>query len=213
MPSTAISAQGSTLQVGNGTGSAKTISGVAVGYPTIITATAHGFANGDVVALAALTGADAALLNGQTVVVKSKTTNTFAVDVDTTGKTITAGSGTATPVQWTGVGNFKTYSGFDGQPTELDVTNMASSAKEIRLGLVDYGQLSLDFDLDNADSGQTVMLAAYAGGLAKQFKLTLPNAATATFTAYVRKFSSSGGVDQIVKRNAELRISGPVTWA
>lgn len=213
MTSTAISAQGSTLQVGNGTGSAKTISGVAVGFPTIITATAHGFANGDVVSLASLGGTDAALLNGQTVVVKNKTTNTFAVDIDTTGKTITASSGTATPVTWTVVGNFRTFSGFDGQPTELDVTNLSSVAKEIKTGLVDYGQVSLEFDQDNSDGGQAAMLAAYAASVSKQFKLTLPNGTTATFTAFVRKFSSQGGVDQIVRRQVDLRITGSVTWA
>lgn len=212
MPTTAISAQGSTLQVGNGTGSAKTISGVAVGFPTIITATAHGFANGDVVTLSGLTGADAALLNGQAVVVKNKTTNTFAVDIDTSGKTITA-AGSATPVQWTTINNFRTYNGFDGQPTELDVTNLSSAAKEVRMGLVDFGQLQLEFDQDNSDTGQGVMLTAFTQSLLKQFKLTLPNGQTASFAAYVRKFSSAGGVDQIVKRQAELRITGSVTWA
>ena len=97
MASTAISAQGAVLSIGTGSGGAKTISGVTVGYPTLLTATAHGFNNGDVVALAALTGADAASLNGLTVTVKYKSTNAFYVDVDTTGKTITPGSGTATP--------------------------------------------------------------------------------------------------------------------
>jgi hypothetical protein len=109
MPSTAISAQGSTLQVGNGTGAAKTITGIVIGNPTILTITAHGFANGDVVSLAGLTGTGAATLNGQSVVVRNRTTNTIAFDIDTTGLTITA-AGSATPVQWTTVGNFKTYS-------------------------------------------------------------------------------------------------------
>ena len=53
--STAISAQGTTLQLSTGTGGAKTITGVVVGNPTILTSAAHGLANGDVVALAALT--------------------------------------------------------------------------------------------------------------------------------------------------------------
>jgi hypothetical protein len=213
MASTAISAQGSTLQVGNGTGSAKTITGVAVGSPTILTITAHGFANGDVVALAALTGADAALLNGQNVVVQNKTTNTIMVEIDTTGKTITAGSGTATPVQWTTVNNWKTWSGFDGQASVIDVTNLSSTAKEFVLGIVDPGTIQLELDQDNSDSGQTVLLTAYSGSLRKQFKITLPNANTATFNAYVRKFTSAGGVDQVVKRQADLQISGAVTWA
>ena len=92
--STAISAQGSTLQIGTGSGGAKTITAIAVGNPTVVTATAHGFSNGDVVAVAGVTGADAALINGFSWVVKYKTANTFAVELDSTGsggaKTITA---------------------------------------------------------------------------------------------------------------------------
>ncbi|MDB5992400.1 MAG: hypothetical protein JWQ10_3803, partial [Herbaspirillum sp.] len=34
MPSSAISAQGSVVSIGTGTGGAKTISGVALGFPT-----------------------------------------------------------------------------------------------------------------------------------------------------------------------------------
>ena len=213
MPSSAISAQGSTLQVGNGTGTAKTISAVAVGFPTIVTSSAHGFANGDIVSLALFGGANAAALNGQTAVVKNKTTNTFALEIDTTGLTITAGSATATPVAWTQVNNWKSWNGFDGQASELDKTNLSSTAKEFGLGIVDPGSLQIELDDDLADAGQALLLAAYNGSLSKQFKITLPNAKTATFTAYVRKYTNSGGVDQLVKRQVEMRITGPVTWA
>ena len=214
MTSTAISAQGSTLQIGTGSGGAKTISGIAVGYPTIITSTAHGLNNGDVVTLAALTGADAALLNGQNVSISNKTANTFAVSIDTTGKTITAGSGTATPTTWTQVKNLKSFSGFDGQASELDRSNLDSTAKEFVLGLVDYGQFSIDIDYDYTDAGQAALVAAQVSGALKTLKLTLPDAHTATFAAYVKRLPAAGGVDQIVKRNgATLRISGTITWA
>ena len=215
MPSTAISAQGSIVQIATGSGGAKTITGVAVGNPTILTSAAHGFSNGDVVTFAALTGADAALLNGQTLIVRDKTTNTFAVSVDTTGKTITAGSGTATPVAFTQINNIKTFSGFDGQASELDKTNMSSTAKEFLLGLVDPGHFQLDLDQDNGDAGQLALVAAQISGAAKQFKLILPGGTTptATFTAYVKSASSSGGVDQILKRSSQLRISGAIAWS
>ena len=215
MPSTAISAQGSTLQIGTGSGGAKTISGtVGVGYPTVLTSTAHGLNNGDVVTLAALTGADAALLNGQTAIIFDKTANTFAVHIDTTGKTITVGSGTATPVTWTAIANVKSFSGFDGQASELDKTNLASTAKEFALGLVDYGQFTADVDYDYTDAGQAALLAALSSGLVKTVKLTLPDTHTATFSAYVKRLPTAGGVDQIVKRSGiSFRITGAVTWA
>ena len=216
MPSTAISAQGAVLSIGTGTGGAKTITAVAVGSPTILTAASHGFVNGDVVALAALTGANAASLNGQTVTVRNKTTNTFAVEIDTTGLTITAGSGTATPVTFTVVNNVATYTGFDGSASELDKTNLSSTAKEFALGLIDPGQFSLEMHTDMNDAGQAAVRAKQQSGAISNFKLVLPGVVsnlTYTFTGYVKKFTQTGGVDQIVKSSVDIRISGTVTLA
>lgn len=211
--STAISAQGTKTEIGTGTGGAKTISGVAVGNPTIITSTAHALPNGNVVAIAGLTGADAALLNGKSLNIRAVTTNTFAVDVDTTGKTITAGAGTATPVSYTTVANVKTYTGFDGEASEIDVTHLLSTAKEFRLGLTDPGKLAFEVDQDDNDAGQIAVLAAQQAGTIQNWKLTFSNGKVASFTAFVKKFSRSGGVDQVLKQSCDLRISGSVTIA
>ena len=213
MPSTAISAQGSVCSISTGSGGAKTISGtVVVGNPTILTATAHGFSNGDVVALAGLTGASASLLNGLSVVVQYKTTNTFAVAIDTSGATITA-AGTATPNTYTAIANVQDFSGFDGSASEIDVTNLASVAKEFRLGLTDAGQLSLSINQDNADAGQLAVRAALVSGAVKNFKILLPSGVAASFAGFVKKFGASGGVDAVVKSSIDIRITGAVTWA
>jgi hypothetical protein len=214
MASTAISAQGSILQIATGTGGAKTITGITVGNPTIITSAAHGFNNGDVVAIAGVTGTDAALLNGLSWVVTNKTTNTFAVQLDSTGKTLTA-TGTATPTTYTAIGNVKTFSGFDGTSSEIDKTNLASVAKEFSLGLVDPGHFTVEMDQDLGDAGQIALRAAQVAGTTKGFKLILPagTTPTASFNALVKKVSSQGGVDAIVKSSAELRITGAITWA
>src|SRR5258708_32507417 len=99
MTSTAISAQGSTLAVSGGAGAAKAITGIALGFPTIVASAAHGFANGDIVTLAALTGNTT--LNGVTTVVKNATVNSYAEDVDTTGGAAYTAGGTTTPIAWT----------------------------------------------------------------------------------------------------------------
>lgn len=211
MTSTAIPAQGSTLQIATGSGSAKTITAVSVGNPTILTVTAHALANGDVVTLAALTGLDAATLNGLTVSVRNITTNTFAVYVDTTGKTITAGSGTATPVSFTAVANIKDFSGFDGSASEIDVTNLDSTAKEFRLGLTDAGQFTINIDYDNSNAGHIALRARQVSGLLTNFKFTLPNSNAITFSGYVKKFSLAGGVDAVTKTAVDIRVSGAVT--
>ena len=210
MASSAISAQGSVLAIGTGTGSAVTITGVAVGNPTIITSAAHGFNNGDVIALAGLTGTDAALLNGLTFSVRNKTVNTFAVYVDTTGKVITA-SGTATPQVFTNVANIKDFSGFDGAASEIDVSNLDSLAKEYRLGLTDPGQFSINIDYDNTNAGHVALRAKQVSGLLSNFKLTLPNTNVINFTGFVKKFSLAGAVDAVAKTAVDIRISGPIT--
>jgi hypothetical protein len=215
MASSAISSQGTTLQIQTTAGSADTITGVVVGNPTILTSAAHGNANGDVGTFnSGFSGADASLLNGKSVVLTNITTNTFAVQIDTTGKTITAGTANWTPSQWQKVGNLHSFSGFDGQASEIDVTNLDSTGKEYLLGLVDGGNVQIEVDLDNSDLGQAKLLLAYQSGNSKAFKLTLPNGAVASFTAFVKQYPVSLGVDQAVKRGGiTLRVTGAVTWA
>ncbi|MEO6147016.1 MAG: phage tail tube protein [Sulfuriferula sp.] len=211
MASTAISAQGSILQIGTTTGVAKNVTGLQLGNPTVVLSTAHGFANGDVVTFAAIVGN--LTLNGLTAVVRNVTTNSYAVDVDTTGGAAWVSGGTATPVTWTKISNVRDYAGFDGQASELDKTNLDSTAKEFALGLVDPGQLNVNVDRDQTDAGQLAVEAARVSGAIKNFKLTLPNTKTATFTGYVKKFGAQGGVDALFKAAIDIRISGAVTWA
>jgi hypothetical protein len=208
--SSAISAQGSVLAIGTGTGGAKTVTAIALGSPTILTSAAHGLNNGDVVTGAGFTGADAALLNGQTLTVRDVTTNTFAVKVDSTGKTITVGAGAVTPVTYTNVANMKDFSGFDGSASEIDVTNMDSTAKEFRLGLTDPGQFSINIDYDNTNAGHVALRAKQVSGILSNFKLTLPNTNVITFTGFVKKFSLAGGVDAVAKTAVDIRISGAI---
>lgn len=211
MTSTAISAQGSTLKVSSSTGSAATISGIVLGNPTIIDATAHGFSNGDVVTFAAIVGTT--VLNGQTLVVKDVTPNTFAVEANTLGGTAYTSGGTATPAAWTQVNNFKTIKGFDGKTAKLDATNLSSLAKEYRAGLIDPGMFSFDVDVDVSDAGQVALQNYRANATLANFKLTLPNAHTATFTGFVESFPWDGGVDKILSATVSIIITGPVTYA
>ena len=213
MTSTAVSAQGTLVQIGTAAGGAQTITAVTVGFPTILTIAAHGRANGDVLTLAALTGADAALLNGQSVVISNKTANTFAVNIDTTGKTITPGVGTATPVTFTTIANVKTFSTLDGEASEIDVTNVLSTGKEFILGLTDPGHTQWEMDYQKTDAGQAACMAAKISGALKTFKLTFSDATTVTLSAFVKKFDIKGGVDAVYKSTMNLRVSGLPTIA
>jgi len=213
MPSQAISAQGSTLEIGTGSGGAKNISAGAAGFPTILTSNAHGFSNGDRVTLAAFTGADAATLNAIVATVENVTTNTFSVAINTLAKTITYTTGTATPVTYTEIEEVKSFSGFDGAASEIDVTTLKSTAMEFRLGLQDFGSFKVEINVLNADPGQAACAAAKASGEVKNFRLTLPNAEVASFSGLVKSMPAQGGVNGIFGGSMDIRITGEVTWA
>lgn len=114
----------------------------------------------------------------------------------------------------TEIANIKSFSGFDGEASEIDVTNLSSTAKEFRVGLQDFGSFSFEWDVDFDDAGQNAVRAAQASGAVKTFVLTLPDSSTATFTGLVKNATSlSGGVDQVVTGSVNIKITGAVTFA
>lgn len=209
--SNAQSTQGTILAIATGTGGAKTITAISKGNPCIITSAAHGLSNGDVVTLASIGGMTE--LNGVTAVVQFKTTNTFAIAVDSTSYTTYTSGGTATPQTYTEIGEVKTWSGLDGQANEIDVTHIRSTAKEYRLGLQDFGNFQIDLNQIFGDAGQAALKAAKAAGTVKSCKITYPSLNTQTFDALVKSFSTSGGVDNVLAGSVQFRVTGAVVEA
>lgn len=210
----AIGSQGTKVEIGTGTGAAKNVTAIALGNPTILTSAAHTLTNGDVVTLAAFTGDDAATLNDKKCVVKNVTTNTFAVDIDTTDKTIVGTTATATPVEWTEIKEVYDVNRDDGESSEIDTTHLGSTAMEFMTGLVDWGAISMDMAWLFDDSGQQALLEARAASSKEDFKITYSNSKTATFEGYVKNVSGpAASVDDKLTGSASIKISGEVTFA
>ena len=208
-----ISAQGSLLHIATGTGGAKTITAITVGNPAIVTSAAHGLSDGDVVTIAAVAGTMSTDLNGTSRVISNVTTNTFALlDFDSTGLTYTSG-GTATPVTYTKINGVISFSGFDGAASELDTTDLDSTAMEYISGLMDEGRFSFEAKRIAADNGQIAIVAARASGAVTGLKLTLPDAAVATFNVLVKTIPTAGGVNAVLKGTYDCKITGPVVWS
>jgi hypothetical protein len=208
-----ISAQGSKLEIATGSGGAKTITAIAPGNPTIVTSAAHGFTNGTVVALAAITGTIGTPLNGTNRVASNVTANTYAIDdLDSTGLTYTSG-GTATPQAYTKINGLLSFDGFDGSADELDTTDLDSTAKEFVSGIKDEGKFGFEMKTLKTDAGQTALRAVRASGAVTGFRLTLPDTSVATFTALVKTIPTAGGVNAVLKGKVDTKISGPVSWA
>ena len=111
------------------------------------------------------------------------------------------------------VAGIKSYSGFDGSSEEIDVTTLASTAKEYQVGLEDFGNLSLEIVVDHSDAGQEAMRAAKTAGATRECVLTLKDLTTATFDAFVVTFPQGGETSGIDTASVNLRITGAVTWA
>ena len=112
------------------------------------------------------------------------------------------------------VGGIKSFSGFDGEASEIDTTDLDSTAKEFLLGLVDNGSINIEFFPDFSDSGQDDLRANAIAGTSATFQLTLPDGSTADFSGYVKNAHSlSGSVDSAVEGSCSIKISGAVTWA
>jgi hypothetical protein len=203
-------AQGSKLWIASTAGGAKTITGAAPGYPTIITSTAHGLVNGDVVTIAAITGTIAASLNLSNLVIKNVTTNTFALDINTIGMAYTSG-GTATPNTWTQVKENKGIKPSGASASSIDVTDLDSTAMESRTGLMDNGTFSIDINILESDPGQAAVLAAFAASTVNTYKVTTP-LKTRTFSASCTKFPTipDASVNGVQTGSAEFKISGAV---
>lgn len=112
----------------------------------------------------------------------------------------------------TAIANLKSFSGFDGEASEIDVSNLSSTSKEFQIGLTDSGTFSLEWHPDYSDSGQNAVRSAQATGSVKAFLLTLPNGSTAAFDGLVKSAGAiSGGVDGVVDGSVSIKITGDVT--
>lgn len=213
MSASAISAQGSTVHIATGTGGAKNITAATKAFRCELTSTSHGLVKGDRVTIASVVGMTE--LNGNTYTVIDAGTNVFVIDVDSRAFTTYTSGGTATPVTWTEISNIKDFKPSGSTATEIDVTDLASTAKEFATGLRDNGSFSMSIFVVPTDAGQAAVKTKFDSSLAGTFKLTTPDAKTYTFNAQVKSFPTigDGSVDAVITGSIELRLSGAITVA
>jgi len=209
-----IEAQGTKLEISGTAGVPVTTMTATEGYPTILTKTKHGLSNGDVGTLSAFVGDGEALMNDKVVIVRYVTENTFAVAIDTTGKTLTDANGTITPLDWIEIGEVVSHDGPGGSAAVYETTHLRSTAKEKKVGLPDEGQLTLAINWClKTDLGQQEASEARKARTEKNFKLTFSDDSTASFSGYVLGMSASGAVDDKVSGSITIEITGAVTWS
>lgn len=121
----------------------------------------------------------------------------------------------ASPEVFSEIGQVMSISGPDGSASEIDVTNLGSSAKEFIIGLPDEGSVSLEVSWDHASATlqhDTLWTARSTQNQQHcQIRLSDSPRTTLDFQCFVTTYSVSLGVDDKVAATIGLRITGAVT--
>lgn len=196
--------------------SAKTITGITKAAPGVITATAHGYANGDVVLLEVQGMVE---LNGYLFKVANIATDTFQVvgadgttGIDTTlFGTFT--SGTAKKVTLgtsiTGVQEFN-FSGGDIKVTDSTTVNDTVDTQVVTGATAQSADMTMQWDPSSA--AQQAMVTAFKTRANKGFKVVWPDGANVMWYGTVGYTGAPGGGKQgITTSPAKITMLGGLT--
>lgn len=188
-------------------GSNLTITGITAASPPVVTSTAHGLSNGDVVVLS-ISGM--VQLNQAAVRVASVTTNTFELE-GVNGTSFTAfTSGTANKVTaWDTIGWATSMNMTGGSPKEIDTTTLADTRLQQQYAMSSAGSGTIDGFDQVADTAMLNLRAASDANATRAFRLTYAGGQKRIFNGSV---SAGGGfsisVNDAGKMSAAMTIRG-----
>lgn len=115
---------------------------------------------------------------------------------------------------YTRLGEVISFDGPGGSAAVIDVSNLDSTAREKRKGLKDSGQFTCQLNRIFDDAGQLAAYAAQDDDAPYNFRVTYADGTIHTFKALVMEFrTSGGGVDEVLRGQLTLEITGDVTVA
>lgn len=111
------------------------------------------------------------------------------------------------------IGGVMGFNGPDGAASEIDITDLASTAKEFIPGLRDEGSISIDLLFLTTDTAQSQMISDRASRTKSRMAIDYNDASSSRdhFEAYCMSFAKTGAVDDAVKATVGIRITGPIT--
>lgn len=119
------------------------------------------------------------------------------------------------PEVFTAIPEIRSFDGPGGTANDIDVTSLDSTAKEFLVGLLNLGNLTFEANYVPTSSQQIGLRNDQVSGVLRNYKLIFTDAGPSTFTfaARVKEFKTSAGVDDAVRLNVTLLISGAGTWS
>lgn len=99
-----------------------------------------------------------------------------------------------------------------GQSDEIEVTTLASEAKEFTVGLADNGTFSMSGNWKADDEAQMVLRAARDDGNPRAFKAEFVDGSKSSFLGLVTQFTWDAAPNGTVNGTFNVRITGSVSF-
>jgi Lambda phage tail tube protein, TTP len=128
----------------------------------------------------------------------------------TQGTILARGNG-ATPTEvFANVIGVVSITGPDATKAEIDVTDLASAAKEFKGGLADFGRMSCEIQYIPTDATHQLIRADFvnAASPVNNWKLTMADGSVMAFTAYVTGMPMNVAADNVIRATLNLRMTG-----
>ena len=116
------------------------------------------------------------------------------------------------------VGGLTDFNGPQTSRDEIDITTLASTAKEYALDLKDLGTFTSTMQTRYGDPAQQVLLANMDSTETLEFELVLPDdgygngQVTLGFKGRVQSFPIQGSMGQVITTSLSIRITGDVEF-
>ena len=194
---------------------ARNITAITKANPAVVTSTAHGLTDGQVVTIAGVVGMTE--ING-TFYVSGSTTNTFnlvtldGVTVNSSSYTTYTSGGTATPKAYLAVPEARSLNFADAQTPEIDVTTLISTSKEYLLGLQDAGEFSFELNYVPFDAAIVELRIAKADALKRAFKVDFPDGSTFALQGFVKAVPLQTDYQSAVSGSCTIKVTGATVW-
>jgi len=105
------------------------------------------------------------------------------------------------------------------QANKIDTTTLASTRKEYRMGLADYGDFNLTFIWNQDDPGQAAMLEACDAQSTRQMVITVPatdptvTKNVLTMDVIVLNMQMDIDADSVIQGSATLSVTGNIAYS
>lgn len=208
MASTAVSKYRTAVKVATAAGANKTITAITKAASAVVTSSAHGLTVGQVVVFASIVGMTE--LNGVAGLITAQDTNTFTVNIDSTGYTTYVSGGTASAQTMTLVENVLDFQRNGDEADRIDATNLQSTKKEYIVGLSGEGAITMPVDIDATGPGQAAVRAKVGVNTPQAVSVTRADSKTEVMMVLWTNFSEAFGD----KHGGTFSgtVTGPVGW-